>query len=159
MAHPVVDVLDALLELCGPVDVDGVRYGTGRLAAVRVFDGPSLADVEDLDIAALGLGIDQVAAAAGATRPGYGNDRAETFDVGGLVQSVSGETDMTPRRARAFELLDAVRSLLVADPTVGGKCMRAFVARWAYRPEQSVDGSSAVVTFTIRVEARRFEGD
>lgn len=159
MAHPVVDVLDALLQLCGPADAAGVRYGTGQLAGVRVFDGPSVADVEDLDIAALGLAIVQVAAAAGTTRPGYGSDRIETFDVGGLVQSVSGDTDMTPRRVRAFELLDAVRSLLVADPTVGGKCMRAFVARWGYQPEQSVDGSSAVVTFTIRVDARRFEGD
>lgn len=158
-AHPVVEVLDALLELVGPADADGVRYGTGALANVRVFDGPSLADLEDLDVLALGLGVDQVAAGTGATRPGWGTDRTETFDVTGLAQSVSGEVDMSARRARAFELLDAFRSLLVADPTIGGTCMRAYVARWAYRPEQGPAGSSAVVTFAIRVDARRFEGD
>lgn len=157
-AHPAVEVLAALLQLVGPAAADGVRYGTGALAGVRVFDGPTLADVDDVDVLALGLGIDELAASTGVTRPGWGNDRTETFDVAGLVQSISGEVDMAPRRARAFVLFDAFRSLLVADPTIGGTCMRAYLARWAYRPEQGPAGSSAVVTFAVRVDARRFEG-
>mgnify|MGYP001469379871 CR=1 FL=1 len=151
-AHPAVEVLDALLELVGPADADGVRYGTGQLAGVRVFDGPSLADLEDVDVLALGLGVDAVNAGLGQTRP-------ETFELTGLAQNVSGDVDQAARRARAFVLFDALRSLLVADPTVGGRCMRAYLARWAYRPEQGPAGSSAVVTFAIRVDARRFEGD
>ena len=158
-AHPAVEVLDALLELVGPADADGVRYGTGQLAGVRVFDGPSLADLEDVDVLALGLGVDAVNAGLGQTRPGYGSDRTETFELTGLAQNVSGDVDQAARRARAFVLFDALRSLLVADPTVGGRCMRAYLARWAYRPEQGPAGSSAVVTFAIRVDARRFEGD
>lgn len=148
MAHPVVAVLDALL----------IEIGIApALSGVQIFDGPPVAEI-DHDAIAVGVSIDDATGATGTTRPGYGTDRTETFDITGFTQAWSGDVDIAARRARAFALLDALRSLLIADPSVGGTCQQAVMTRWAYRPVQGPAGSLAVVNFGIRVNARRFEG-
>lgn len=146
--HPAPAVLDALLAALKVLPA---------LAGVRVLDGPALAGVEDPDLVAVGLTITDSMTAVGESKPRYGQARTETFDVACLAQSWSGDTEMAPRRARALALLEAVRSVLVADETVSGTCMRARIWRWTCRALQADNGAMAVAEFTVRVEATAFD--
>jgi hypothetical protein len=160
MADPVAAALDAILALvAAPPDKNGVRVGTAAgLEGVTVYDGPPLADVEMGDALALGLSIEDISAAQGDETPTWGGTRDESHDVTGLIQSASGDVDLSTQRARAYELLAALRAVLIANRDLGGVCDWARLIRSTYRPIQGLDGSLALIEFTVRVDARRFEG-
>lgn len=160
MSAPVAAVLDALVALvAGPADGNGVRVGTATgLEGVQVFDGPPLNDPDIGDALALGLSIEDVSAASGEERPGWGDRRIESHSVTGLVQSSSGGVDVSASRLRAYALLDALRAVLVANRDLGGVCDWARLVRSTYRPVQTPDGCLVLIEFAIRVDATRFEG-
>lgn len=160
MSAPVAAALDALLALvASPLDRNGLRFGTAAgLEEVQVFDGPVLSDVEIGDALALGLAIEDISAAYGEERPGYGDRREESHSVTGLVQSSSGGVDIATSRQRAYALLDALRTVLVANRDLGGVCDWARLIRSTYRPVQTPDGCLVLIEFAIRVDATRFEG-
>jgi hypothetical protein len=160
VSAPVAAALDAMLALVAAApDENGARVGTATgLVGVQVFDGPPLSDVEVGDALALGLSIEDVSAALGDERPSWGGRRSESHDITGLVQSSSGGVDIAASRARAYELLGAVRAVLGANLDLGGVCDWARLVRTTYRPVQVADGSLVLIEFTIRVDATRFEG-
>lgn len=158
MTHPAPQCIENLLSRLGPEDADGVRMGVGEFADVRIFDGPPLADIENPDVIAIGLSIEDIAAAQGETVHGWGGQRQEPFVLTGLTQSWSGEVAMAARRARVYELLRLLGVVLKTDQTLGGACDWARIVRHTYRPVQTPSGALALIEFAIRVDATRFEG-
>ncbi|OJY47600.1 MAG: hypothetical protein BGP03_33245 [Pseudonocardia sp. 73-21] len=160
VSEPVAAVLDAMLALiAAPADGSGVRAGTAPgLEGVQVFDGPPLGEVEVGDALALGLSIEDVSAASGEERPGWGGRRTESHVVAGLVQSSTGGVDVAVSRVRAYQLLDALRAVLVANLDLSGTCDWARLVRSTYRPVQTAGGCLVLIEFAIRVDATRFEG-
>lgn len=160
MSAPVAAALDALLGLVSEVDTNGVRVGlaSAGFGEVQVFDGPPLADQEIGDALALGLAIEDISAAYGDERPRFGERREESHSITGLVQSSSGGVDISASRARAYELHDALRDVLVANRSLDGAWDFARLIRSTYRPVQTPDGCLVLIEFAIRVDATRFEG-
>lgn len=160
MSAPVAAALDALLGLVSEVDANGVRVGLAAagFGGVQVFDGPPLNDPDVGDALALGLAIEDISAAYGDERPGFGDRRIESHSVTGLVQSSTGGVDIAASRARAYELHDALRAVLVANRDLDGLCSFARLIRSTYRPVQTPDGCLVLIEFAIRVDATRFEG-
>ena len=159
VSAPIPAALDALIGLiASEPDHNGLLVGTAPgLEGVQIFDGPVLSGV-DSDALGLGISIEDVSAASGEERPGFGDRRTESHDITGLVQSSTGGVDIGTPRARAYELLDALRAVLVANRDVGGTCDWARLVRSTYRPVQVADGCLVLIEFAIRVDATRFEG-
>lgn len=162
MGHPLDDAMTGLLALVCPdgPDRNGVMLATATgLEGVRVLEGQQINDPTEDELLGIGLAIEEAADAFGDDVQGWGRRRDTTYQLGCLVQVASGDTEMGPRRRRVLELLDAFRALLLADETVGGSCTRAWLDSWRYQGEQSSNGSTALVQFTVAVNAVRFEGE
>lgn len=162
MGHPLEDVMSALLALVCVQDENGPLIGTAAgLEGVQVFDGPALTTVEvgGPGVLAVGLSLEEAAAAFGDDTPGWGGRREVSYDLGCVVQVATGDTDMAPPRAAVLGLFEAFRAVLVENEDLGGVCTRARVASWRYQPVQVPDvGALALIEFTVRVDATRFEG-
>jgi len=162
MGHPLDDVMDGLLALVCPdgPDRNGVMTATAAgLDGVLVLDGQQTDDPSEPEFLGIGLAIDEAADAFGDDTQGWGRRRDTTYQIGCLAQVWAGDTEMAPRRRRVLQILDAFRALLLADETVGGSCTRAWLESWRYQGEQSSIGSTALVQFTVAVNAVRFEGE
>ncbi len=143
---PVVPaVLDALLD----------RFSAHPgLRGVQVWDGPPLPSNEQDQLSVGGVGDTQDDPAVTSTLTGAGiGRRAETVDVACRILCWTGDTDMRPRRLRAFALLAVVAESLNVDPTLGGFVARSRLAETiTLAQNQTESGAEAVVDFTIRAE-------
>ncbi len=135
-------VLDALL--------DRFRAHPG-IRGVRVWDGPPLPS-SDQDQVSIGDAQDDPAVTSTLASTSLGR-RAETIDVACRVLCWTGETDMRPRRLRAYAILTTVADVLSVDPTLGGLVARARLGETtALAQTQTDSGAEVVLAFTIRAE-------
>ncbi len=138
-------VLDALL--------DAFRAHPG-LRGVHIWDGPALPSSEQDSLAVGGVGSerDDPEVTSTFTNAGLGR-RAETIDVSCQILCWTGDTDMRPRRERAYVLLTAADGALAVDRTLGGIVARVrFGDTVTLAQNQTESGAEAVLDFTIRAE-------
>ncbi len=121
------------------------------LRGVRVWDGPPLPSSEQDQ---LSVGDAQDDPALTSTRAGSSlGRRAETVDISCRILCWTGDTDMRPRRLRAFALLTTVAEALSVDPTLDGLVARARLGETtALAQNQTESGAEAVLDFTVRAE-------
>lgn len=133
------------------------------LADVRVIDGPppstNFSEPDRLYVgwssgAEQAAEIQQDFAYAGSRR------RDESAELACYLETREGSGDMAWCRARAFELLGVVETVLRATdadptaPTLRGSVLWAELAAGALIQEQSTEGAYAGLAFTVRVRAR-----
>ncbi len=138
-------VLDALLEV--------LRMHPG-LRGVRIWDGPPLPSSEQDSLVVGGVGSerDDPEVTSTFTNAGLGQ-RAESVDVACQIFCWTGDTDMRPRRERAYSLLTAADDALAVDRTLGGLVARARLGDTVRLAQnQTESGAEAVLDFTIRAE-------
>lgn len=128
---------------------------------LAVLDGPALNDVPQ-DVVFVGfqpgdaaaVNLEQTFAYAGARR------RDEAFDIHGLIESRSGDTDMQARRARAFEILGLIETALRATdaeptrPTLNDTVLWAHLTASDLMQDQTQDGAVVGLAWTISCRAR-----
>lgn len=144
-----------------PAALDGlvttVRVAVSTLPApeVRVDDGPWLSRPEEADVVAVGWTPDEGTAVEYSDVIAGLDSSQETYDVTCLASSWSGGTDMSARRARADSLVEAIRSELRKDRTLGGAVTRARLSTASVDQYQTSSGCEVAVVFVIRIDAFR----
>ncbi len=118
---------------------------------VRVWDGPPFPSSEQ-DHLSVGDAQDDPAVTSTLTGTSLGR-RAETVDISCRIVCWTGDTDMRPRRLRAFALFTTVADALGVDPTLDGLVARARLGEATLLAQnQTESGAEAVLEFTIRAE-------
>lgn len=144
--------VDALVALC---------RASPALAGVEIVDGPPIIDLANPDVIFIGwqpsdgtaVTFAQDFNAAGA------RTRDEEFGITCYAEAHSGDTDITARRVRAFELLAAVETALRATdaaptaPTLNGAVLWAHLTAGTVTQAQS-QGALVGVEFTVSCRAR-----
>ena len=132
-----------------------VQAVRAALPGVQVIDGQPVEELQP-DVIMIGFtGQPSTAAITSTlTREVFARspDR-EQYDIACLASSWRGETDPKVARDRAFALLDAVAGVLADDQTLGGVVLRARLSAQAVVPEQTTDGATCTVAFTVHVDA------
>lgn len=121
------------------------------LHGVQVVDGQPVDELE-ADVLVIGWSPDRVAVQVDRTTAGLQAER-EAYDVACLASSWRGDRDPAPVRTRAFALLDAVSTVLAADPGLGDLVLDTRVSFNDLDQQQTPDGPTATVAFTVRVSA------
>jgi hypothetical protein len=86
-----------------------------------------------------------------------GNRRViEAFDIPCYIECLSGDEDLMPLAAAAFDLFDDLSAALAADNTLGGLVMQgaAILGRGSLSPREVEKGASIGLTFTVHCETR-----
>jgi hypothetical protein len=143
MASTIPAVLDRLLQAWALA-----------LPGVQVVEGQPLSPEPDIVcVCFTGLpGEPAIEAVDERGQLGGGPDR-ERYDISCLGSALRGETDARAVRERAVELVEAIRADLQRDPTLGGLVLSARLAVRSLLAEQTRDGASATVFFTVRIDA------
>ena len=132
------------------------------LSGVQVLDGPPVRDMADQDYVAVGWQPDgdesaQIAqdfASAGA------RTRDEDFAVSCWIDTWTGDSDMSTRRARAFALLAVVENAIRASggspmaPTLDGTVLWAHLTNAVLKQANTDQGVRAGIAFSITCRAR-----
>ncbi len=124
------------------------------LLDVRVWDGPPppSSEQDQLSVGGVGTDRDDSAVASTFTSAGLGR-RTETIDVSCRILCWTGDTEMRPRRERAYALLATTDGALAVDRTLGGLVARTRLGDTVTLAQnQTEDGAEAVLDFTIRAE-------
>lgn len=132
-----------------------VQAARSALAGVQVIDGQPAETLEP-DVLMIGFTgqPSEAAVTSTLTREVYARspDR-EQYDIACLASSWRGDTDPKVVRDRAFELVDAVTGVLADDQTLGGVVLRARLSAGSVIPEQTTDGATCTIGFTVHVDA------
>lgn len=132
------------------------------LAGVQVLDGPPVGDQSDQDYVAVGwqdgseesVQIVQDFASAGA------RTRDENFAILCWLDTWTGDSDVSVRRTRAFELLAVVENAIRASggsptaPTMNGSVQWAHLTNAVLKQANTQDGVRAGIAFTVTCRAR-----
>jgi hypothetical protein len=78
----------------------------------------------------------------------------ESCDITCTIESESGDLDVNARRARVYELLDAVASALAADHTLDGAVRTAHVSGHTLVTDLDDSGLSESLRFTVHIDTR-----
>lgn len=137
------------------------------LAGVTVQDGPwpaaySVVDPEFLIVGGSfepeNQGESAVTAVQTPSRMGN-NSAVEDLTVRCVAVSQSGDTAMSPRRARAVAITEAFEDFLIADPKLGGLLQSvATLSVDGVRQVQNRAGAYCAVDFTIGASALIWNG-
>lgn len=124
------------------------------LDAVEVVDGPqanSDASPEWLFVGFDGDRPDEGNEAVNAEQDlmTFARGKQESGNVTCAVVVVSGDTDTTVLRARAYAILSDAEDTLRADMQLGGLVMHAYVSEHQYIPAITTSGAKARVVFTV----------
>lgn len=117
----------------------------------EVLDGPSTDDVGQ-DVVAIGITAEDSTIDGNVDIAGLYVEM-ETFELECLVRSWTGDSDLSARRARAFELFEEVATIIQGNPTLGDAVARARISGVRYHPARLPEGAVAAVTFKVRIEA------
>jgi hypothetical protein len=133
-----------------PAAIDGlVAVFTAELGTAKVVDGPPTRDVAG-DMVAVGLDpqepadVESIEAIAGLRVV------HESFIVPCLARSWSGNDSVKNQRDRTYALIQAVKAVLVANPTLDRAVTRTRFAGSTYSPWRS-ESSQLVVDVRFRV--------
>lgn len=132
------------------------------LSGVEVIDGPPVGDMSATEFVAVGWQPDgeesvqilQDFNAAGA------RTRDEDFAILCWLDTWTGDSDVSARRVRAFELLAAVETAIRASgssptaPTLNGSVLWAHLTNAALKQANTDQGVRAGIAFTITCRAR-----
>ena len=125
------------------------------LPGMQVIDGQPVEELQP-DVVCIGFTGQpgEAAVTSTLTREVYARspDR-EQYDISCLASSWRGDVDPKVVRDRAFELLDAVAGALADDQTLGGAVLRARLSAGSVIPEQTTDGATCTIGFTVHVDA------
>lgn len=121
------------------------------LGGVQVVDGPPITYIR-AECVAIGITTEDASVESTTARAGLRATR-ETIDVINLIRVWSGNTDLAPLRARAYELLDAIDEQLRLDPTVAGTVTHARLVGHVYAPARTEDGVGVFLEPRIRIDA------
>jgi hypothetical protein len=128
---------------------------TAALPDVQVIDGPPpLSVVFAGDVVAVGYAPGQLAATGTQVDAGLRPPRMERLDVVCMASSERKVEAMVDARDACRDLLNRLREVLLADPTLGGAVHTAAfgpaIAGDQYRPEEGV---GAAAQFTVHCRA------
>lgn len=123
-----------------------------------VIDGqPEMHQVDADDILCIGFTGEPGEAAVESTRSqqqGTADPDRETYTVTCLAASWRGhDTDPEVVRDCAYDLINALAAELAVDPTLGGAVARTRLSTDQFAQAQTDRGATAVVRFTVAVEA------
>ena len=132
------------------------------LSGVQVLDGPPVGDQADQDYVAVGwqdgseesVQIVQDFAYAGA------RTRDEDFAILCWLDTWTGDSEVSARRVRAFELLAVVENAIRASggsptaPTLNGAVLWAHLTNAVLKQANTPDGVRAGIAFTVTCRAR-----
>lgn len=110
------------------------------------------------DVVVVGFVPDGAAIDATQAEVDMGGLAQESYDLHSLAssrRSMAAGFDFATVQAQVFAAKDAVEDYLMADPTIGGLVMRAYLSAWSYTPDTTDEGVVADLAFTIHVEAFR----
>lgn len=124
-----------------------------KLPGVQVFDGPPTED-PDPDIVMIGwsptaLGVEMTNEPAGL------DSDQETYDINCIASSWSGDLDIVTRRARAFELVNAVVDVCAENTRLGGAVARTRVTLASIDQNVAQEGMDVTIGFVVHVNAFR----
>jgi len=122
--------------------------------SVLVQDGPWLDRPTQPDVICIGWTTDE-GNAVDVTVTRDMESGQESYRVVCLASSFSGDVDLGARRARTDALLEAVRTELMADQTLGGVIAIAEITDHSWDQYQTSQGCEVAVQFTVSVEAFR----
>ncbi len=130
--------------------VDGLK--------VEVLDGPPVnSQATEDDVVAVAPGDPGEPGIVVDRTPQNGLGRVsylERTEVTMLISCVTGDTDMTARRARAAAIFDAVKRRVDADQVHEGLWDRLYLGpQEVWHHDQSADGAVVWVGFTVVAEA------
>lgn len=141
-----------------PAAIDAlVTLLAAGLTGVSVHDGPAVTSdyTDHLSVGYSGRENPEVVSfeqtAAGIQRGNHPRD--EVFFVACLINS-TGEDVMRTRRARAFEILANVETVLRSNLSLGGVVQTAQVADGSLLQDRDEDGMFAGLSFRIRCKSR-----
>ncbi|SDN17820.1 hypothetical protein [Streptomyces wuyuanensis] len=132
------------------------------LADVQVLDGPPVGDQSAQDYVAVGYqeGAEESVQMAQDFNAAGARTRDEDFDILCWIDTWTGDSDVSARRTRAFELLavveDAIRASGVSPtaPTLNGAVLWAHLTNASLRQANTTDGVRAVIAFSVSCRAR-----
>lgn len=122
--------------------------------AVLVQDGPWLDRPTEPDVICVGWTPDEGNAVDLTVSRDMGSG-SESYDVVCLASSFSGDVDLAARRSRTDALLEAVRTELMADQTLGGVVAIAEITDHSWDQYQTTAGCEVAAQFTVHIEAFR----
>lgn len=126
-------------------------------AELPALDGPTVSDADATDFVVVGFnGADDVTAveAVSALEGLEVAPTRERYTIRCAVMCSDGETSALPAtRARAYDLLDQVSTVLATDPTLGGAVMVASLADHTLEQQQDASGALATIRFGVQVDA------
>jgi len=125
-------------------------------SAVQVFDGPPITGDTPNDYATVGYALaEESAGTFSHERSGGGYQVEETGTVRCELVSLSGQTDLTDVRARAFALMDALEESIRSDQTLGVMPQGSTAALEVdVVPIQTDRGAQQRLPFTVRYFVR-----
>lgn len=132
-------------------------WSASPVLAGIVQDGPIPVESADLEVLSVGyddgdndgVAVDGLVALEGlCVEP-----NREQFTVTCLIAVLNGSNDIRAARTRAYELLSAAVSLVLADITLGGIVMESSVQNVTLIQIQNDHGALARLVFTIACDA------
>lgn len=124
---------------------------TAALGGVQVVDGPPVKYIR-AECVAVGITTEDASVESTTAQAGLRASR-ESVDVINLIRVWSGNSDLTPLRVRAYQLLDVVDQQLRADPTVADTVAYARLIGHVYTPARTEEGVGVFLEPRIRVDA------
>lgn len=79
--------------------------------------------------------------------------RLQTFDVLGLLWSITGDDTAKPARDRCDVLIEVLRATLLADKTLGGVVTDAFLTELTWQQVDTSEGRGCSVEYTVVIQA------
>lgn len=118
-------------------------------AGVQVLDGPRVAEELADDVLLVGYSGDY-GLTMSHMRAGLGNRIDETATLYCLFSTVSGDTDLPARRARAQEVLDVVAAICALERPLAGLVDRlGFGESIDFQQAQTEDGAVCELSFSL----------
>lgn len=141
--------LDALL-----LTLRATTFPVGLAGSVpNIYDGAWQIDPAEPDVITVGwVPEGKPGIMLRGTRSTMGQ-RLQTFDVLGLLWSLSGDDTAKPSRDRCDVLIEALRATLLADKTLGGVVTDAFLTDLTWQQVDTSEGRGCSVEYTVAIQA------
>lgn len=139
-----------------------ILRAASALSGVQVLDGPPVGDQSAQDYVAVGYqeGAEEAVQMAQDFNAAGARTRDEAFDILCWIDTWTGDSDMSVRRARAYALLAVIEDVLRASganptaPTLNGAVQWAHLTSASLRQANTDQGVRVAVAFSVSCRAR-----